>query len=85
MRLSTDRGLPAGERVSASAGPGDGLSLLPTDPGCWGPYPLGWDKQWPPRAQPGRAGSGVTQTQKQGHRVPSGPFKGTFDLNPGAQ
>lgn len=33
----------------------------------------------------GRAGSGVMQTQEQGHRVPSGPFKGTFDLNPGAQ
>lgn len=47
-----------------------------------GPFVLGWGGQWPSEAP---ARSGVMQTQEQGHRVPSGPFKGTLDPSPGAR
>ena len=32
---------------------GTSLSLLPQAPGCRGPFPLGWDRQWSPNARTG--------------------------------
>lgn len=52
--------------------------------GCWGPFPR-VGQAVASHSSAGRAGSGVEQTQERGHRVPSGPFKGTFDLNHGAR
>lgn len=57
----------------------------PWGPGVSGARPSRVGQGTASKSTAGRAGSGVTQTQEKGHRVPSGPFKGTFDLNPGAQ
>ena len=65
-------------------GQGDQTFPPPSSPGVLGGPSL-WGGTGSGLQMPGQAGSGVTQTQEQGQRVPSGPFKGTFDLNPGAQ
>lgn len=84
MSLDAGCGLPEGEEVLASARPEE--LVFPSSPrpqGVGGPSL--WGGTGSGLQMPGQAGSGVTQTQEQGQRVPSGPFKGTFDLNPGAQ
>lgn len=84
MNLNAGCGLPAGEGVLASARPGG--PVFPSSLKPWGVGgPSLWGETGSGLQMPGQAGSGVTQTQEQGQRVPSGPFKGTFDLNPGAQ